>query len=67
MKPAGGQSNLPPPASASVQPPAAPPPPPKPQPKPLTKAMLVRAVASFVTGVVIDGVERLTPAAIPLP
>jgi len=29
--------------------------------------MLVRAVASFVTGVVIDGVERLTPAAIPLP
>jgi len=67
VKPAGGQSNLPPPASAGVQPPAAPPPPPKPQPKPLTKAMLVRAVASFVTGVVIDGVERLTPAAIQLP
>jgi hypothetical protein len=74
VKPSGGQSNLPPPASAGTQPPAsagtqppAPAPPRRLPPKPVTKRMLVRTVASFVTGLLVDGVQRLTPGALRLP
>ncbi len=61
LEPAGGQSKLPPPASAGRQAPSRPP------PNPLTKKMLVRAAASFFTGLVVEGIHALGPAAAPLP
>ena len=65
LRPSGGQSNLPPPASAGTQAPS--PPPPPPPPKPVTKKMLVRAVASFFAGLVVEGLHALAPGVLPLP